>query len=345
MKETILLIEDEVELQQNLKEILEFNGFSVFTADNGEDALNKIEDQEIDLILCDIMMPSIDGHQFLKIIRSRINFQQTPFIFLSAKASQEDKAKGFLEGADDYLVKPIPARVLLNSVFNLLAEKKLKESLTTKRKEEDRIEGNSFSRPEIETSASYLISILELIKKSQDSSDKDEVSRLLDLAMSSARSIQSSCEKVILFRNLTELSPAPVPVVLDDLILPWINKIGEENFSYKSDPTENPVFDLSQMKFVIKELMENSIKFNSNSGIIQIDWLGGKLSFKNKQSAYQWADKVPTESFSPVNGGINECSGLGLGLFLVKEICRINHAEFQWLIDPDFTAKIIFKKS
>lgn len=86
MRETIFLIEDEVELQQNLKDILEFNGFSVLTADNGQNALLKIENKEVDVILFDNMMPVPDGYQFLKIIRNQERFQHLPFIFLSAKS-------------------------------------------------------------------------------------------------------------------------------------------------------------------------------------------------------------------------------------------------------------------
>jgi two-component system, sensor histidine kinase and response regulator len=70
MKKRILLIEDEIELQQNLKEILEYHDFFVFTADNGIEAL-KIKDQKIDLILCDIMMPEMDGYQFLSVLESQ----------------------------------------------------------------------------------------------------------------------------------------------------------------------------------------------------------------------------------------------------------------------------------
>lgn len=124
MKERILLIEDEIELQQNLKEILEYHNFSVLTADNGIQAIFKIEDQKVDLIICDIMMPEMDGYEFLKIFRTEEKHQQIPFIFLSAKVSTEDKEKGIQAGADDYLTKPISAKLLLNSIFGNLEKKK-----------------------------------------------------------------------------------------------------------------------------------------------------------------------------------------------------------------------------
>jgi two-component system, sensor histidine kinase and response regulator len=123
MKETILLIEDEIELQQNLKEILEFSDFVILTADNGKEGLEKLEVEKIDLIICDIMMPVMDGFQFLAEFKKLDRFRHIPFIFLSARASREDRAKGLSEGADDYLTKPISARMLVNSVIAALDKK------------------------------------------------------------------------------------------------------------------------------------------------------------------------------------------------------------------------------
>lgn len=136
MKERILLIEDEIELQQNLKEILEYHGFSVLTADNGIQAIFEIKDQDVDLILCDIMMPEMDGYQFLKIFRTEERYKHIPFIFLSAKVSTEDKEKGIQAGADDYLTKPISAKLLLNALFGNLEKKKERISSTSHKNED-----------------------------------------------------------------------------------------------------------------------------------------------------------------------------------------------------------------
>ena len=347
MKETILLIEDEVELQQNLKEILEFNGFTVFTADNGQDALMKIEDQEVDLIICDVMMPVLGGFQFLKIIRNQEKYQHTPFIFLSAKASKEDKFKGLFEGSDDYLTKPIPARVLLNSIFKVLEGKKQKEFLSYDTKDSGWVEDNSPIELGINSPVNYLISILELLKKTEDSTDRKEISRLLDLAMSSAKRIHSSFGNLPLFKNLAKLSPTPLPIFLNDLVLDMINEMGPDKFLFRSGPPENPFFDSDHIKFILRELMENALKFNQNFHPVEIEWFGKELSFKNKQSVYKFGDAIPMEPFFQPNGDLHGCNGLGLGLFLVKEFCKINQAEFHCLIDSkaNFIAKILFKIS
>lgn len=344
MKETILLIEDEIELQQNLKEILEFNGFTVFTADNGEYALAILENQNIDLILCDIMMPVLGGYQFLKIIRNQVKYQNTPFIFLSAKASKEDKLKGQSGGSDDYLTKPVPARVLLNSIFNVLNEKKQKGFLFNINEVSSVSEECTAIEAEVKTPVNDLISILELLKQTVDPIALKETARLIDLAMFSARRIHLSFGKLTLYKSMSKLSPTTGPVFLNEVILDQIKEFGAEKFKFRSESSICPVFDLDLIKFVLKELMGNALIFNSGSHQVQVDWFGRELSIKNRQSIFKYGDTVKIEPFFQPKGEPQKNSGLGLGLFLVSEICKINQTEFHCWIDSDveFTAKILF---
>lgn len=168
MKERILLIEDEIELQQNLKEILEYHSFSVLTADNGIQAIFKIKKQKVDLIICDIMMPEMDGYEFLKIFRTEERNKHIPFIFLSAKVSAEDKQKGIQVGAEDYLTKPISAKLLLNSIFTNL-EKKKERIFSTSAKNENILETDQSELPlKPDNSLSSLPNILENQKTDTD---------------------------------------------------------------------------------------------------------------------------------------------------------------------------------
>lgn len=168
MKERILLIEDEIELQQNLKEILEHHSFSVLTADNGIQAIFKIKKQKVDLIICDIMMPEMDGYEFLKIFRTEERNKHIPFIFLSAKVSAEDKQKGIQAGAEDYLTKPISAKLLLNSIFTNL-EKKKERIFSTSAKNENILETDQSELPlKPDNSLSSLPNILENQKTDTD---------------------------------------------------------------------------------------------------------------------------------------------------------------------------------
>ena len=94
--------------------------YDYITVGSGEEALKKLEKQKPDLILCDIMMPGMDGYEFLKKVKSHPQLNDISFIFLTARADTEMKIEGLEEGADDYIVKPFNSLELLARVKSLL---------------------------------------------------------------------------------------------------------------------------------------------------------------------------------------------------------------------------------
>ena len=103
---TILIIEDNTDVRENLEEILQLSGFKVHTAENGKIGVTKAQEVIPDLIICDIMMPELDGYGVLRIVGSQPKTADIPFIFLTAKTEREDFRKGMGLGADDYITKP-----------------------------------------------------------------------------------------------------------------------------------------------------------------------------------------------------------------------------------------------
>ena len=102
----ILLIEDNPEMRENTAEILEFAGYQVSAAVNGREGIQKAREENPDLILCDIMMPEMDGYAVLFLLNKDPKTAGVPFIFLTAKADKSEMRKGMNLGADDYLTKP-----------------------------------------------------------------------------------------------------------------------------------------------------------------------------------------------------------------------------------------------
>lgn len=112
----ILLIEDNLEMRENTQEILEFANFEVLTAENGKLGIQMARDHAPDLILCDIMMPEMDGYGVLYLLNKDPKTAGIPFIFLTAKADKSDRRKGMNLGADDYLTKPYDEIELLDAI-------------------------------------------------------------------------------------------------------------------------------------------------------------------------------------------------------------------------------------
>ena len=129
MSEKIMIVEDNEELLFNEQLLLEMNGYSVITAINGEDALNKLHsiDQPPALILSDIMMPKLNGYDLFAKVSQHQEWQKIPFVFLSAKSSPEDVRFGKMLGADDYMIKPFSEEALISLIEKRLrAQKKVK---------------------------------------------------------------------------------------------------------------------------------------------------------------------------------------------------------------------------
>ncbi len=120
MKKNILVIDDEVNIAQTLADLLELKGYSVQVANNGLAGFTRAVRETPDLILCDVMMPKMDGYEVLEAIREHQKLKQVPFIFLTAKGSNEDFRSGMDLGADDYMLKPIDARHLYDVIENRL---------------------------------------------------------------------------------------------------------------------------------------------------------------------------------------------------------------------------------
>ncbi|MEM9485444.1 MAG: response regulator [Cyanobacteria bacterium P01_F01_bin.116] len=112
----ILVIEDEVEIRSNLLELLELEGYSVVGADNGVTGLLGAVEHNPDLIICDVMMPELDGYDVLRALRQDPKTLGIPFIFLTALANKGDIRQGMVLGADDYLTKPFTRSDVLSAV-------------------------------------------------------------------------------------------------------------------------------------------------------------------------------------------------------------------------------------
>ena len=121
----ILVIEDNDALRENTSEILELSNYKVISAANGKSGIELALANKPDLILCDVMMPEVDGYGVLHMLQKNTELRNTPFIFLTAKTDREDMRRGMESGADDYITKPFTATELLHAVESRLQKANL----------------------------------------------------------------------------------------------------------------------------------------------------------------------------------------------------------------------------
>lgn len=129
---TVLIVEDDMALRENTAELVELSGYNVITAQNGKIGIDKATKELPDIIVCDIMMPEIDGYGVLEALSKDPLTTQIPFIFLSAKTDHTEIRKGMNLGADDYLTKPFEEEELISAIESRLAKAALLVGLSKK---------------------------------------------------------------------------------------------------------------------------------------------------------------------------------------------------------------------
>ncbi len=121
----ILVADDQAHIRRLYEHLLEKNGYNVYPAEDGVEALKMLEKVHIDLIILDIMMPNMDGYEFLKTLREC--GYNTPVLVITAKSSVQDVRNGFIYGTDDYMVKPVDEMEMILRVKALLRRAKISE--------------------------------------------------------------------------------------------------------------------------------------------------------------------------------------------------------------------------
>jgi len=139
---TILLIEDDRALRENTEELLELSGYRVITAPNGKIGIEVAKEILPDVIICDIMMPVIDGYGVLENLSADEKTRQIPFIFLSAKTEHKEIRKGMNLGADDYMTKPFEEEDLISAIESRLAKAELLSRMSGKTTDDHGVSGN-----------------------------------------------------------------------------------------------------------------------------------------------------------------------------------------------------------
>lgn len=120
MSRTIMIVDDSPSIRQVVSMALTKAGYEVVEAEDGQDALNKLENQKVNLIICDVNMPNMDGLTFLKTLKQQANHKFTPVIMLTTESQQSLKMEGKIAGAKAWMVKPFKPEQMLEAISKLI---------------------------------------------------------------------------------------------------------------------------------------------------------------------------------------------------------------------------------
>lgn len=358
---TILVIEDSEDLRTDILEMLSMVGYKTSGARNG--ALGVEEARRIipDLIICDIMMPELDGFGVLKTLRADPATSAIPFIFLTAKTEHLDQRQGMVLGASDFLTKPFMAEELLASIDAQL--KKREEQLASvKRRIDDLTSSIALALPhELRTPLNTVIGFSEMLQSEAQNLKPDQVAGWAGHINSSGYRLLRVVENYLLYVRLQLLIDNNIKGSDDDVMYDMYSTIEayalskaqkaqrEDDLTLNIDkaPTLS-IKDEYGIK-IVDELIDNAFKFSEKGQeVIVKSYVEGDTYVLTVEDTGRG---MTTDQLQKINAFMQfdrehfEQQGMGLGLALIKQICAIYDVEFEPIGEKDkgITATIRFK--
>jgi signal transduction histidine kinase len=351
---SILVVEDDVLMAEGIADILSLEGYQVETAPNGRAALVKMQASTPDLILSDIMMPEMNGHEFCTLVRANPSWRTLPFIFLTALGQKLNHRKGLELGADDYLAKPFDPDDLLVAVRARLQRAADHRAAADAALQDLRSSILTTLNHEFRTPLTYITGYSHLLSEAGQEMPKDQFDSCLDALQNGAQRLKRLVENVLWVIQIetgelaatTKMFPEQtdaVKQVANSVIKKHASQARSRGLELENDIPDNlPSLAIGREYLVeiLNHLIENAIKFSREEG--------GKIRLSAHSKGTEAIltiqdngvgirpDALPWifDSFRQVDRHKLEQQGAGLGLAIVRGLVQTHQGQVSLESQP-----------
>jgi CheY-like chemotaxis protein len=333
VKGKILVIEDDYNIKENICYILEQEGYSVESANDGLKGIEKVSSFKPDLILCDIMMPEKNGYEVLEEILNNPVTASIPLIFLTAKVEPENLRKGMSLGADDYIFKPFHINDLITSV-----ETRIKKSKNHSKKINDMQEQIIAKVPhELRTPLVPILGYSEMIIEEECPVQIREMAQVINKY---GKTLHGRIEKLLLYKELILIqhNDSHKHTFIDnDLVSYLITQLDpqlqpKERIEIEIE-TGTVLLSEADLCTIIKELLENALKFSGIDNHVGIKGYYEQDTYKvivTDNGRGMTIDEINSITLFKKFGKVQLTEpGIGLGLAIVTKIVELNNCSFK----------------
>ncbi len=337
----ILIIEDDAAIRDTITDVLEYGGYSVISTSNGINGLALAQSESPDLILCDIMLPGLDGYGVKLALNEEPRASSLPFIFLTARTTREDVRQAMAMGADDFLVKPFGSRELLDAVAARLHRNRQIASARAADLDHVREYINLALPHELRTPLTGMLGYLYALRSSIETMQPDAVQDMLDQIERSAMRLNHLIERYVAYAQLRVVANSPDLIqALNELAgeVPLslvIREVAETQAEQARRP-DDLVLDLQpgsagiigeHFERLVLVILENAFKFSSpGTPVTVVSELteAGYLVRVTNQGRGMTADQIARVGANvQFERNHYEQQGVGLGLAIAQQIVRI----------------------
>jgi signal transduction histidine kinase len=344
---TILIVDDVAQNIEIAKTILEMDGYTVDTAQEGDRALEKVRTGGVDLILLDIMMPEFDGFQVAEELQKDEGTADIPIIFLTARNDTESITRGFRIGAVDYITKPFKGDELKMRVRTHLKLRHTQRELQEANAAKDKF--FSIIAHDLRSPFTALVGMSQFLANGIDNLDAQTAKEFLEGMHRSSKNAFNLLENLLEWSRVQtgRLPMKPETLNVRELVDEILN-LFQVNISNKQLQIDNrldeyvPVYaDRNAVQAIFRNLLSNAIKFTPREGTVELDShpLDGRRAFIVKDNGVGMDEDTRQDLFRidvrHSSKGTNKERGTGLGLILCREFVERNGGEINVESEPD----------
>ncbi len=349
----IIVIEDEANIREEVMDWLLFEGYEVVGASNGRLGLDAVYRENPDLILCDITMPEVDGHEVLIEVRADVNLSHIPFIFLTAAADRDSVRRGMDLGADDYMTKPFTHSEVLNAVRSRLDKRAMQNSQMQQQLEslgsafqEER--GKRLLKSRLVAMFSHdfrnplaaILSSAEILEHYGERLDTARKVKHLHMISGAVYTLLQMLDDMLLVAEIDSehLKYVPQPTDLTGLINTIIDEFRlidrqTHEITYSSDVESFEVVDPKLIRQIVANLVSNALKYSPAETEVSVKLTAGhdQLQLRVQDKGRGIPDAEVPHLFEPFYraSNVTNVKGTGLGLSIVSECVRQHQGHIE----------------
>lgn len=337
----ILVVDDESSLRELIVTALQGEGFEVLEAGDGLGGIETARRSSPDLVICDILMPNLDGYGTLKVLREDPSTATIPFIFLTGNMERGTMRQGMDLGADDFITKPFAIPELLAAVRARLEKQRTAVQEAERKLDELRINLTLSLPHEIRTPLSGIIGFAEVLRDDHASLKPTEISEMASIILKSATRLGHLVENFLTYAQLELLSADPKKreLIRKDTTA-MLGMHIEELARKKAKEYERPndlvlkiaggeaAISNENMKRIVEELIDNAFKFSTAGGSVEVtmEHVGQHhvLTVCDKGIGMEAKQIAEIGAYRQFNRKKNEQQGSGLGLAIAKRLVELH---------------------
>jgi two-component system, sensor histidine kinase and response regulator len=344
----ILVIEDEPQIRENLQEILTLCDFNAMTACNGAQGLEALKVTLPDLILCDVNMPELDGHDVLRMLRMDAVTANIPFIFLTANGERPDVRSGMELGASDYLTKPVSADELIKAINTQMARTTVAKRQAEEKLEQLRSNINLALPHELYTPLNGIIGSADLLIRDHADLTAAEQLELAQQIRESAMRLYHLTRNFLLYAELEMMSTSPDrrtfirqnrrPRTQAQSVMANIAQQCAKKYDRSTDlhleiaAVDLPIAEVKLIK-LMDELLDNAFKFSQLGQPVQL--FGRQVNQSYHIDILDMGRGMTLQQIAQLGGYMQfdrdryEQQGGGLGLMIAKRLVELHGGELS----------------